>query len=98
MNVTSPTCWQRFKACCCCCNKRKKLRPYRSPARLDEKVERSASSVIIHATAIEVKTHHALKSTDMVTALQCLQEDNERLRNEKANDRKDQADDKTIKT
>ena len=78
MNVSSPTCWERFKAsCCCCCLKPRTLRRYRSAARLDQRVEKSVSSVVLHTTTLEVKKHHVFKSTDQVTVLECIKQDKE---------------------
>ena len=83
MNNIQPTCWQRFKATfCCCCSKRKTIRSYDSPARVEETIRNVAENSFSKSVVVEVKHHHALKSTDMVTVLECLQQDNQDKINE----------------
>ena len=79
MNVSSPTCWQRFKACCCC-NTKPKLRHYRSAARMEETIRDVAETSISKSIKVEVKHHHTLKSTDMVTASQFFRDDKDQTK------------------
>ena len=70
------SCWDRLKFCLCCCEKEKKLT--RKDADVDDRVTKATQNSLdpIALTAIRVKPkHHFGNSTDVVTMLECLQQE-----------------------
>lgn len=68
----------KYVFCCGCCKPKKKtLVHHRSAARMEETIRNVAETSISKSLVVEVKTHHILKSTDMVTASQFFKQEKE---------------------